>query len=225
VSFRYPSRPEVAVLTDAGRRHAVAPPQRARVGFGAGRNAVPVRLLVVREQRVHRDIRIEHAVGEHRDVVLAPQVGELAAHLVERLAGDVGAAHIEHQFRADELCGDLQHGRAVTLAIAERGRARQRGNLAPRSAQAFELQRRQVDIAGAQIAGGDAVMAHRGFDRAVEVVEIVGTHRRHAGERQQDCGDRALEREQSETHLCDNSASAASMATAFGARGLTVNGR
>jgi hypothetical protein len=25
-----------------------------------------------------------------------------------------------------------------------------------------------------RVAGGDAVMAHRGFDRAVEVVEIVG---------------------------------------------------
>ena len=71
-------------------------------------------------------------------------------------------AEIEHERDADEAGGDVEHRVGVALLIARtRQDVGQGADLRPGLAQAVDFERREIDIAGAQIAGRDAVMAHR----------------------------------------------------------------
>jgi len=104
-----------------------------------------------------------------------------------------GAAEIEHQRDADELRGHLEDHSGVALLIAEGGGTGQGTDLRPGFAQPIDLYPHKIDVAGAQIARCDTVVAHRGLDGAVEIVEIVGAHGCEAGERQGCHAGRVLE--------------------------------
>ena len=58
--------------------------------------------------------------------------------------------------------------------MIERRGAGQAAHACPGGAQTVELDRREIGVAGAQIAVGDAVMRGSPFDRSIEVGEVVG---------------------------------------------------
>ena len=131
------------------------------------------RLTVERAERRHRPAGVEHAIGQHRDAALAAQVRERIAHAGERRLGGFGAAgrqhHVgRHQSGADvgQRRGEKLRRERVRAILAEGGDHR-----APGAAQPFKFERRQVGVAGAQIAERHAVMSGGILDRLIEIRE------------------------------------------------------